>query len=256
MKNVLKITLMSCILFAANASAQIASRGEAINKAGKQRMLVMKMAKSYMAIGAGVKVAEAKQELDEASTIFNENNNDLTVFIKFKETNDALAAAAALWAKFRADVNSTPSLDMAPNIILQANNLVNACSVVVDKYVANAGVKIAVLPNVCGKQRLFAQKIGMLYLAKFWGAESPTLKRDLNETLVNYEAGLTSLLQYAENTEEINTILKLQQSEWNFTKKSFDADAEQMAPVLVYSSANLMTRNFDTATALYSKLLN
>ena len=78
MKNVLKITLMSCILFAANASAQIASRGEAINKAGKQRMLVMKMAKSYMAIGAGVKVAEAKQELDEASTIFNENNNDLS----------------------------------------------------------------------------------------------------------------------------------------------------------------------------------
>jgi hypothetical protein len=74
--------------------------------------------------------------------------------------------------------------------------------------------------------------------------------------LVNYESGLTSLLQYAENIEEINTILKLQQSEWNFTKKSFDADAEQMAPVLVYSSANLMTRNFDTATALYSKLLN
>jgi hypothetical protein len=219
-------------------------------------MLVMKMAKSYMAIGAGVKDAEAKQELDEASTLFNENNNDLTVFIKFKETNDALAAAAVLWAKFRADVNSTPSLDMAPSIMAQANNLVNACSVVVDKYLANAAIKVAVLPNVCGKQRLYAQKIGMLYLAKFWGVESPTLKRDLNETLVNYESGLTSLLQYAENIEEINTILKLQQSEWNFTKKSFDADAEQMAPVLVYSSANLMTRNFDTATALYSKLLN
>ena len=225
MKNLLKITLSYCILFTATCAAQIASRGEAINKAGKQRMLVMKMAKSYMAIGAGVKIAEAKQELDEASTLFNENNNDLTVFIKFKETNDALAAAGVLWAKFRSDVNGIPSLDMAPSIMLQANNLVTACSVVVDKYVANAGIKVAVLPNVCGKQRLYAQKIGMLYLAKFWDVESPTLKRDLNETLSNYEAGLTSLLQYAENTEEINTILKLQQSEWNFTKKSFNADA-------------------------------
>ena len=256
MKNLFKITLVSCILFVATSIAQITNRDEAINKAGKQRILVMKMAKSYMAIGAGVKAADAKQELYEASMLFNENINDLNIFIEFKETNEALTAAGVLWTKFRADVNSNPSLDMAPSIMLQANNLVIACNVVVDKYVANIGVKIAVLPNVCAKQRLYAQKIGMLYLAKFWDVKSPTLKRDLNETLANYETSLTSLLQYAENTEEINTILKLQQSEWNFTKKSFNADAEQMAPVLVYSSANLMTHNFDTATVLYAKLIN
>lgn len=256
MKNLFTIAVVASALSICTASAQIASRGEAINKAGKQRMLTMKMAKNYMAIGAGVRVSEAKLELEEAATVFNENYNDLTVFIKFKEASDALDNVGTLWAIFRNDVNSTPNAEMAPSIIRQAYALVSACSVVVDKYVANTGAKVAVLPNVCGKQRMYSQRLGMLYIAKYWQIAFPSINKDLAETGVNYENGLTSLLKYTENTDEINTILKLQQAEWNFTRKFFEPDVDQMAPTMVYSSTNLMTRNFDTATALYAKLVN
>lgn len=256
MKNLLKISVAVCMLYSSSATSQIVSRGEAINKAGKQRMLTMKMAKNYMAIGANVRVAEAKLELEDAATMFNENYNDLAVFIKYKEASDALLNVGTLWAKFRNDVNATPSAEMAPSIIQQAYALVNACSAVVDKYVANTGAKVAVLPNVCGKQRMYSQRLGMLYIAKYWQVAFPTINKDLAETGANYENGLTSLLQYTENTDEINTILRLQKAEWEFTKKFFEPPVDQMAPTMVYSSTNLMTRNFETATTLYAKLVN
>ena len=118
------------------------------------------------------------------------------------------------------------------------------------------GAKVAVLPNVCGKQRMYSQRLGMLYIAKYWQVAFPTINKDLAETGANYENGLTSLLQYTENTDEINTILRLQKAEREFTKKFFEPPVDHMAPTMVYSSTNLMTRNFETATTLYAKLVN
>ena len=82
MKTTTKFILAAVMLLPLLNIAQINSRGEAINKAGMQRMYAMKMAKDYMAIGAGVKVAEATKELDETSTSFNENYNDLMIYSK------------------------------------------------------------------------------------------------------------------------------------------------------------------------------
>jgi hypothetical protein len=95
----------------------------------------------------------------------------------------------------------------------------------------------------------------MLYLAKFWQVNYPSLNKDMNEALLAYDTGLASLINSVENTEEINTLLKLQQTEWNFTKKSFDIDTEKLSPTSVFSSTNLMTKNFDRATVMYEKLV-
>ena len=255
MKILHQIILLTCLFSATLLSSQILTYGEAINKAGKQRMLTMKMAKNYLSIGAGVRTDEAAKELEEASTLFNENYNDLVVFAKSKEAKDAINFTGVLWAKFRDEVNSTPTLEQANNIISDANNLVNACSIVVDKFVSNSNLKTAMLPNICGRQRLYSQKLAMLYLAKYWQVSRPELNKELSETLVNYENGLKYLLSAAENTDDIKTILKLQQTEWAYTKKSFEFNSEKMSPTSVYSSANLMTKNFDRATALYEKLV-
>lgn len=255
MKNFKKPVVAMLLFVTTLCTAQINTRGEAINRAGMQRMYVMKMAKNYMSIGAGVKAADASKELEEISTQFNENYNDLVLYAKAKDAKDALAFAGILWGKFREKVNGTPAIDDASSLITEANNLVNACNIVVDKFVANTTSKSAILPNICGRQRLLSQKLGMLYLAKYWQVPHQGLNKEMNETLLNYENGLTSLVNSAENTDEINSILKLQQSEWNFTKKSFDIDSEKMSPTSVYSSTNLMTRNFDRATSMYEKLV-
>ena len=255
MKTTTKFILAVAMFLPLINIAQINSRGEAINKAGMQRMYAMKMAKNYMAIGAGIKVAEANKELEETSTSFNENYNDLMIYAKTKELKDALASSGIVWNKFREKVNETSTKDDASGVISEAYNLLNSCNVVVDKLVVSNGGKLATLQNICGKQRALSQKLGLLYIAKVWQVPYSTLGKELNETLTTFENSLSLLTLAPENTEEINTILKLQQSEWNFTKKSFDINAEKLSPISVYSSTNLMTRNYESATGLYEKLV-
>ena len=256
MKNFTQTCIAVATLITISLNAQITSRGEAINKAGKQRLYAIKMAKNYMAIGAGIKVEDAAKELEETSATFNENYNDLMVYAKTKDLQDALALAGTLWTKFREKVNETPTIESATSVILEAYGLFTASNVVVDKMVTSGGGKIATLQNICGKQRALSQKLAMLYLAKSWQVPYSSLGKDMNEAFASFDTSLNVLVSAPENTPEINTILKLQQSEWNFTKKSFDVDAEKLMPTSVYSSANLMTRNFDRATALYEKMVN
>ena len=256
MKNIKQAILLGLILISLSIQSQTLTKGEVIGKAGIQRMLCMKMAKNYMSIGAGIKTQDSAKELDDAASLFNENFNDLTIYAKTKETKDALNFVGNLWSKYREKITTSPSVDQSSAIITDAYNLMNACNVVAEKFVISTNSKTAVLPNICGKQRMYAQKLGMLYLAKFWRIPYNNLDKDLKETIDNYETGLESLVTADENTEDINTILNLQKSEWNFIKKSFEGDGKSaLMPASIFNSTNLMTRNFDKATALYEKLV-
>ena len=126
MRNTLKFCVVALTMSATLANSQITTLGEAINKAGMQRMYTMKMAKNYMSIGAGIKVAEATKELEEVSSQFNENYNDLMLFAKTKDTKDALTFAGTIWNKYREKVNETPTIENANLIITEANYLINA----------------------------------------------------------------------------------------------------------------------------------
>ena len=256
MKKIKFTALLLCLGISLNTFSQELSKGEIIGKAGIQRMLCMKMAKNYMSIGANIKTQDSAKELDDASSLFNENFNDLMIYAKTKETKDAMTFVGNLWTKYREKISFSPNVDQSTDIINETYNLVNACNVVVERFLISTNSKTAILPNICGKQRLYAQKLGMLYLAKIWRIPYNNLDKDLKETIANYETGLESLLKADENTESINTILKLQQSEWVYIKKSFDTENKStIMPASVYNSTNLMTRNFDKATSLYEKLV-
>lgn len=249
-------TLLFFLFFTMNcAIAQTISTGAAINRAGKQRSLVIKMAKDYVAIGSGVKVETAMQELDEAASTFNENLRDLQIYSKNKETTDAINFTGVLWAKFRINVMQTPDVDSAEKIMNEANYLVNACNIVVDKIVLASGLKTAVLPNMCGKQRSYAQKLALLFFADKWQVPYKNIDKEIQENIVAFENGLTALANSPENTDEINAILKFQQSEWAFVKKSFENKEGTAMLGSIFSSTNMMLKDFDRAVTLYEKLV-
>jgi nitrate/nitrite-specific signal transduction histidine kinase len=250
-----KLMTLLILVFCATLSAQTISVASAINKAGRQRMLCQRMAKDYVAIGSQVRADEAARELDESSSVFNENYNDLMQFAKNKETKDALEVVGVLWSKFRLKALGTSNPEDAATIMNDANALTTACNIVVEKILSTSGLKTAVLPNICGKERMFSQKLAVLYLANYWNVPYGNLSKELSETMANYELNLNMLINSSTNTDEINTILKLQREEWTFLKKSFDLNSENLMPASVFSSTNLMLKNFDRATTLYEKLV-
>ena len=251
LKNLLLISLFSTSI----GFSQITTIGDAINKAGRQRMLSQRMAKDYMLIGSGNKVEEATKELDDASTLFNETHNELMLFCKTDGALESLGLVNMLWKKYRQKILTTPDVENAASVISDANNLTNACNVVVEKIVSESNSKKAVLPNICGRQRMLSQRLALIYSAYAWQVNSKTLPKDLQNTIDEFQKGLTTLIESPENTDEINTILRLQATEWDFLKNTFDLNSGRLSPTQVFSSTNLVMKNFDLATKLYSKLL-
>ena len=116
--------LIVIVVFCSNfIEAQNLTTGAAINKAGRQRMLSQRMAKNYMAIGAGIKIEDALRELDESSSSFNENLRDLENYSKNKDTSDAIAFVSVLWSNFRTGVLSKTDIDAAEKIIADDDSL-------------------------------------------------------------------------------------------------------------------------------------
>lgn len=253
-KSISKIALL---LLITNGYAQTISLGSAINKAGRQRAITQRMAKDYMLIGADIRTEESTKDLDDATALFNENFHDLLLFAKTPDQKDALANVDAMWAKFRVKVTATPDLDNATDIITESTNLMKACNVVLDKIIEKnaSNNKIAKLTAICGKERQNLQRISMLYTAKFWGVNYNVLDRELNEATTNFESTLITLISAPENTPEINTILKFQQSEWTYLKTTFDSENKDLKPSSVCSSTNLMFKDFNNLTSIYEKLV-
>ncbi len=252
----IKIALFVLLLSNTIAIAQITSLGNAINKAGKQRMLSQRMAKNYLAIGAGVKVDDALKELDESATTFNENYNDLMIYVKDKNSKEALEKVRVLWTEYRIKILSQPSIKNAASVVTDANNLTIACNNVVSEIVNNSKIKTAVLPNICGKQRMLSQKLAMLYMVNFWKVDYPNLEKEITEAKESFDTNLEMLLRSDYNTDEIKNILRLQKDEWQFLKKTYDLKSNNTVPSYVLSSANLMTKNFDRTTVLYESIVN
>jgi Type IV pili methyl-accepting chemotaxis transducer N-term len=250
-----KFITLSLFTFMITANSQTLSLGSAINKAGKQRMLVQRMTKDYMAIGAGVKVEESATDIDDVTALFNENHRDLVNFAKYQEIKDALGYVNELWAKFRLKMASNPDIVNAEVIISDANLLTYACNSVVEKIqVLNpSAIGNAKMTNICGKQRLNLQRISMLYMAKTWGVGYTNLEKDFKEAFNSFDANLIFLNNNKDNTPEITNSLKFQQSEWEFLKKSFENT--NLKPGNIYSSTNLMTKDFDMLTGMYEKLV-
>jgi hypothetical protein len=252
----IKIVLLFLSLSSFISNAQITSLGNAINKAGKQRMLSQRMAKNYLAIGAGVKVEDALKELDESATTFNENYNDLMIYVKDKNSKEALEKVRVLWTEYRSKILSQPTIKNSALVVSEANNLTAACNNVVTEIVNNSNVKTAVLPNICGKQRMLSQKLAMLYMVNFLKLDYPNLEKEIAEARESFETNLEMLLRSDYNTDEIKSILRLQKDEWQFLKKAYDLKSNNTVPSYVLSSANLMTKNFDRTTFLYESIVN
>jgi hypothetical protein len=253
-----KLIILAIVLFTQiDFAQQRMPLGTAINKAARQRMLVMKMTKNYMALGANVRSEDAGAELDDATSLFNESLRDLTAnFVKDTDISSAFTEVNTLWSNFRTVIATTPDLTQASVIVKQSSNLLNACNTALEKIQKlneqkNPNAKVV---SSAGIQRMYLQKLAMLCIAKEWGVDS-NLDNEIRNVIATFESNMNLLQSRKDITSpDIESGLAFQKSEWDFLKKSLNPD--MMRPANIYSSTNLMTKEFDVITSQYEKIVN
>ena len=84
------LLLLSLLPLCLPAQADISTLGEAINKAGRQRMLSQRMLKDYALIGLDVNAVKAQKQLDAAIQLFDSQLAELEKYAPNKKIRKAL----------------------------------------------------------------------------------------------------------------------------------------------------------------------
>lgn len=246
------VALLSMVGFSAWA---ISSDAEAINKAGRQRMLSQRIAMSYYMIGLNANAAEASQRLDASVAEFHSNLMDLRDYSKDAAVQAALDKQAQIWGAYSAAVVAKPTRAQGEQILAQSDQLLAACEEVVQKLGVKAGAGIAQLVGKSGRQRMLSQRLGKYYLAMAWKLNVPSLEPSFNSTLQDFDGNLKFLMAAKENTPGISTALTRVRNDWSLSKSVFSQYKDgRFAPLIVVSTSESILKQMDAITGMYVAL--
>ena len=110
--------LLSTLALSPLAHAQVIDLSDAINKAGRQRMLSQRMAKAWFAMLLGVDATQAKLVLDRSMALFDRQLVELKVYASTPTLKLTYQQLEASWSDYKgALVGQTPSREGAAKIL-------------------------------------------------------------------------------------------------------------------------------------------
>ena len=248
------LLLLSLLPLCLPAQADISTLGEAINKAGRQRMLSQRMLKDYALIGLDVNAVKAQKQLDAAIQLFDSQLAELEKYAPNKKIRKALAKVDALWKPYRAAVREKPDKAKALDLLEASDELLRACHKVVLMLEDLSTTPAGKLVNMSGRQRMLSQKITMLYLYQVWGFDNASIRSEIQQAINEFKGALLELTGAPENTDQLKQKLRRAKTEWKLFKHGLDGKEGKPIPYIVNLSGDKLLNTMNEITALYAQL--
>lgn len=229
---------------------------EAINKSGRQRMLSQRMMKSYLMVGADVKVDVAIKQLDASVALFEEQLLELRDYAPTAAVNKELDTVESLWQIHRAKIISTPNKDLAAELMAENLSLLKACDDVVKAIAKYAKIDSAQLVDMSGRQRMLSQKIAKAYMALYWKVSSEVLEQEFTQAVKLFDESLTTLNDYSRNTDALLKSLRKVNNQWKFSQSGFKlGDDGRYVPTVIAVTTESILKKMDQITKQYEQLM-
>jgi nitrate/nitrite-specific signal transduction histidine kinase len=247
-KFIVGLSTIVCILTL--SQAEISNLNDAINKAGKQRMLSQRMMKDYSMIGIKIKFGNPKEELKKSSDLFTQTLDDLIKFTKDnKEANDELLKVKKLWKGIQKDLLATPNKEKAVELYKSIDQLLVSMHKATTAIAATSKESTGEIINISGRQRMLSQRLASLYMLKVWGidTEDSALKKSMDEFSVAQE----KLESFPKNSDEIKKALAKVKKDFMFFEVLGVSKSKKYIPSLIARSSNKITKQMNDITKLY-----
>ena len=228
--------------------------GDAIDKAGRQRMLTQRMIKAYASAGMDLKI-DANVELKSAADLFDLQLAELTVFAATPAEKTQIDKITLLWNDLRPEFEDFPSANRGSELNDLAELLLRESHQLVLMLEKRSGTVAGKLVNMSGRQRMLSQRIAKVYLLQTWGLGSDLLQKHYDDAVKDFDKALATLKAAQINTPEITAALNEVEKNWRiFGISNFSKKYDTRVPSLVMRSMDKILGQMNTITGMYAKL--
>ncbi len=240
------------------ARAQVTDLNDAINKAGRQRMLTQRMGKAWLALVQEVEPASARPVLDRSMALFDRQLVELKAFAPTPEIRDTYGKLEAAWSDYKTTlVGNAPGKAGAAAVLAADARVLALAHQGTVQYEAASGKPVGKLVNIAGRQRMLSQRMAKFYLASTLPVDAATATAEITRARTEFLAAMEVLRNAPEATVRIREELQLADGQWVFfdsaLKKSQPGTAGKPLSDVFVASENLLVV-MDRVTGLYSAI--
>lgn len=241
------------------AQAQVLNSSDAINKAGRQRMLSQRIAKAYLQIGMGVDLEQSNRILDASLSLFDRQLVELKNYAPTMEIKLNLLNAEKIWSSYK-DIllGRAPSTVDAKKVLQASESLLEIADKVTQLLEKQANNRAGKLVNISGRQRMLSQRMAKLYQAIQWGVAPGDANALLEAARKEFNANLTVLEVTPMNTKQIQTELSLAKQQWTYfdhaIRQAPDPRMRQQYATTVATTSERILAQMDIVTGLYQSM--
>ncbi|MEM7195261.1 MAG: type IV pili methyl-accepting chemotaxis transducer N-terminal domain-containing protein [Pseudomonadota bacterium] len=233
---------------------QIATLGEAINVAGRQRMLTQRMIKAYSEVGMDEVYSfhDAHAHLSEAVSLFDRQLRQLDDFAYDGVTRQRLRDVRSLWVQFAPVVGAPPTKARAIPLNTLGERLLASAHSVVLSLQDISDAEIAEIVNISGRQRMLSQRLAKFYAIEAWGLERTEISEERQRAFSEFESAMSRLQSTSLNTQETLELLKKADVQWRFFRDRLEKSREESTTMLVAITSEKLLDLFNQLTGAYA----
>jgi nitrate/nitrite-specific signal transduction histidine kinase len=239
--------------------AQVKDLNDAINKAGRQRMLSQRMAKCYMAMGQAVLPDVAERHLAASMALFDRQLAELKAFSPSADIRSTYTQLEAAWSDYKGTlVGSTPSKAGGEPVLAAAGKVLVLANQGTGQLEAASGKSVGKLVNIAGRQRMLSQRMGAYYLSASWGVQATRSTAEVTAARDEFVKAHDLLKKAPEANEAIRAELQLAESQFTFFEAALrnlkPGANETQAMANVFTTSERILQVMDGVTGMYSRL--
>jgi hypothetical protein len=252
-----RVALMALGIAAVPAAlAQVRDLNDAINKAGRQRMLSQRMVKAWLALGQQLQDTRAGKVLGDSMALFERQLAELRAFAPTEAIRTTYEQLDVLWGTLKsALVGGPPTLAAAPGLLAMDGKVLALAHQGTQQLEQHGGKPVGHLVNIAGRQRMLSQRMAKFQLAMAWKVPQADAAQQIDTARAEFMVALDKLAAAPETTAVIQEQIVMARQQWVF----FDAalvsgqspDSRNARNVFVASENILQV--MDRITGLYAR---